>query len=134
MTLLAEIQAKCSAELIASRDHDAIAAAVNVGRTRASKTEIGNGTILETLGIAAGNALLDVINTVPDFRYVKPLIEQGRLVVGSALVQATIQSLVPAVITQEQADALCALGVEADQVTEFDIRCALYAADGTFLG
>lgn len=34
MTLLEEIQAKCSPELIASRDDVAISAAVNVGRTR----------------------------------------------------------------------------------------------------
>ncbi len=32
MTLLEEIQAKCSAELIASKDYSAIAAAVSVNR------------------------------------------------------------------------------------------------------
>ena len=34
MTLLDEIKAKCSPELLASRDSDAIAAAVNIGRVR----------------------------------------------------------------------------------------------------
>jgi len=34
MTLLDEIKAKCSPELLATRDADAIAAAVSVGRTR----------------------------------------------------------------------------------------------------
>ena len=113
--LLAEIQGKCSPELLASRDHDAIAVVVNAGRTKPNTREIGNGTILETLGLTAGNAFLDVINTVPDFRHVKPLVEQGRLVVGSTLVQATIQSMVGVeILTQAQADALCALGKDPD--------------------
>ena len=67
MTLLAEIQAKCDAALLASRDFEAIAAAVSAGRTKPNSKEIGNGTILEVLGLTTGNALLDVINTAPDF-------------------------------------------------------------------
>lgn len=118
MTLLEEIQAKCGPALLASRDFDAIAAFVSAGRTKPSTREIGNGTILEVLGLETGNALLDVVNTAQDFRYVKPLVEQGRLTVGSALVQATVQSLVPmGVLTQPQADALCALGFDPDPVT-----------------
>lgn len=118
MTLLEEIQSKCSQAMLASRDFDAIAVAVSAGRTKPNAKEIGNGTILEVLGLTSGNALLDVVNTVPDFRYVKPLVEQGRLTVGSALVQATVQSLVPmGVLTQAQADALCALGFDPDPVT-----------------
>ena len=126
MTLLEEIQAKCDAALIASRDFDAIAAVVNIGRTKPNTREIGNGTILEVLGLATGNALLDVINTVPDFRHVKPLVEQGRLTVGSALVQATVQSLVPqGVLTQAEADALCALGFDMDPVTAARVASAM---------
>ena len=126
--LLAEIQGKCSPELLARRDHDAIALVVNAGRTKPNTREIGNGTILETLGLAAGNAFLDVINTVPDFRHVKPLVEQGRLVVGSTLVQATVQSMVGAgVLSQGQADALCALGWDADPVTAQQVSDALGA-------
>ena len=125
MTLLEEIQAKATAEQIAARDHDAIAAAVNVGRKRRNNREIGNGTILEVLGIATGNALLDVINNTADFRYVKPLIEQGRLVISSPLVQATVDSFVPAVLTQAQADALKALGYDADPVTPAQVAAAL---------
>lgn len=135
MTLLDEITAKCSPALIASRDFDAIAAAVSIGRTKPSAREIGNGTILEVLGLATGNALLDVINTVPDFRYVKPLVEQGRLTVGSPLVQATVQSLVPmGVLTQPQADALCALGFDPDPVTALQVNQALVSDDGIWIG
>lgn len=135
MTLLAEIQAKCDAALLASRDFEAIAAAVSIGRTKQSAREIGNGTILEVLGLTVGNALLDVINTVPDFRYVKPLVEQGRLTVGSALVQATVQSLVPmGVLTQPQADTLCALGFDPDPVTALQVNQALVSDDGIWIG
>lgn len=135
MTLLTEIQTKCDPTVLASRDFDAIAASVSVGRKKQNTREIGNGTILEVLGLAAGNALLDVINTVPDFRYVKPLVEQGRLMVGSSLVQATVQSLVPmGVLTQPQADALCALGFDADPITVSQVTQALVSDDGTWIG
>lgn len=124
MTLLTEIQALDTA-LLASQDFDAIAAALSVGRKKRNTREIGNGTILEVLGLAAGNALLDVINNVPDFRHVKPLVEQGRLQIGSPLVQATVQSLVPAVLTQAQAEALCALGFDPDPVTAQQVSDAM---------
>lgn len=124
--LKSEISARCGAALIASGDTQAIADALNVGRKRPNKNrEIGNGTILETIGLTAGNALLDVINNAPDFRHVKPLVEQGRLLIGSPLVQATVQSLVGTVLTQGQADALCALGFEPDPVSELDVRIAM---------
>ena len=126
MALLAEIQAKCDATLLASRDFDAIAVAVSAGRTKPNSKEIGNGTILEVLGLTTGNALLDVINTVPDFRYVKPLVEQGRLVASAPLVQATVQSLVPmGVLTQLEADALCAQGFDPDPVTAQQVSDAM---------
>jgi hypothetical protein len=126
MTLLEEITAKCGPALLASRDFDAIAAFISVGRTKPSTREIGNGTILEVLGLTTGNALLDVINTVPDFRHVKPLIEQGRLTAGSPLVQATVQALVPmGVLAQPQADALCALGFDPDPVTAQQVSDAM---------
>ena len=80
-----------------------------ITRTRLVKTEIGNGLILSTLGLTAGNALLDVIHTQADFRYVKPLVEQGRLDISDALVRATLDSLVGTVLTAEQAAALKAI-------------------------
>jgi hypothetical protein len=126
MTLYQEIQSKCTAELIASKDHRAIAAQVSAGRTKSNLREIGNGTIMEVLGLAAGNAFLDVINTAPDFRHVKPLIEQGRLVVGSSLVQATVQGMVTlGILTQPQADSLCALGFDAAPVDLVQVAQAL---------
>lgn len=112
--------------LAAERNDAAIAAALSEGRTTLVPTEIGNGTILETIGLTAGNALLDVINTAPDFRHVKPLIEQGRLRLDSALVLGTLQSLVAAtVITQAHADALIARATAPDPVPVNDVSDAL---------
>ena len=125
MAILDEIRAKCPPALIARRDDVAVAARVSDGRVKPNKREFGNGSILETLGLAAGNAFLDVIYTAPNFRYLKPLLEQGRLVVGSPLMQATLQSMAPLTLTQVQADALCALGLDPDPVTALDVRVAM---------
>jgi hypothetical protein len=120
---------------VAAKDCATIAAIMSVGRNRRNSREIGNGTILETLGIAAGNAFLDVLlssATDSPYRHVKPLIEQGRLLIGSVLVQATVQSMVAqSVLTQAQADALCALGLELAPLSAQDVAEALYNVDGS---
>lgn len=111
--------------LAAAGNTQAIADALSAGRTRFVPTEIGNGTILEVLGLAKGNALIDLINTHADFRHVKPLVEQGRLRLDTMLVRATLQSLVPAVLTQAEADALVARAKEPDPVTHTQVGAAL---------
>ena len=119
---------------IAAKDCSAIAAIMSVGRTRANSREIGNGTILEVLGITAGNLLLDTLmsdDAESPFRHVKPLIEQGRLLIGSALVQATVQSFVPNTLNQAQADSLCAIGRDANPYTVQEIAEVLFNPDGT---
>ena len=125
MSLLAEIQAKCSAEMLANRDDGAIATLVSVGRTKASGKEIGAGTILETIGFAGGNAFLDVIDNVADFRHVKRLVQDGRLIISSPLVMGTIASMVPTVLSEESAAALLALAVVPDPVSASQIAHAL---------
>lgn len=118
MSLLDEIQAKCPPELIAAKEHGQIAALVSAGRTRPSAREIGNGTILETIGLQYGNAMLDVIYNDANFRHVKPLLEQGRLIVGSPLVVQTINGMVAGgVIPSAAGDALLALTVEPAPVS-----------------
>lgn len=133
MDLRAEILATCPPELLAQRDTRAIAEAVSVGRIKRVPTEIGNGTILETIGLAAGNALLDVINQAAEFRHVKPLLEQGRLRVDSALVRATLDGMVPAVLTAAQVQALKALAEQPDPVDEFAVRCIAWSDTGEWL-
>lgn len=113
-------------------DTVALADALSEGRTRANGRMIGNGTILETIGLAAGNALLDAIASNAAFRYVKPLLEQGRLIAGSPLVAGALAQLVQGgVITQAHADALATLGREPDPVDEFSVRCAIFNDDGS---
>jgi hypothetical protein len=63
---------------------------------------------------------------------VKPLVAQGRLLIGSALVQATLQSLVAgAVLTQAEADKLSDLGKEPNPYTPQEIAEAVFNEDGS---
>ena len=123
-----EIKAAIAADaalqaLAAARDVDALVAALSAGRTRLVRVEVGNGTVLEALGLSVGNALLDVLYSSPQFRHVKPLLEQGRLRLDAPLVRAAVQAMVgqqiAAGITFEQAnaDALLSLAVQPDPVS-----------------
>lgn len=121
----------CAAPL-AARDIDALTAILSAGRTRPSQTEIGNGTIIDTIGLTDGTALLDAIHAQPAYKYVIPLLEQGRLKVGSGVVREALVELVAGnVLTQSDADALYALGVEPDLLSRQDVCDALFNPDGT---
>ncbi|OQB10827.1 MAG: hypothetical protein BWY21_00134 [Parcubacteria group bacterium ADurb.Bin216] len=124
-TLYEEIVAKCTSEELDERNYHVIADKVNVNRTKITYRtgEIGIGTILEVLGLQVGNALLDAIYANAMFKYVKPLLEQGRLIINSPIVQGTLASLIgqqlsaEVTFTQEHADALNVLSVGPDLVT-----------------
>jgi hypothetical protein len=135
MTLRDDILADpACAPAYATKDCVRLAEIRSVGRTKANAREIGSGSIIETIGIPAGNALLDILmSTDPasPYRHVAPLIEQGRLLIGSPLVQATVQSFVPDTLTQAQATALCALGLEPRPYTAQEVAAALFAPNGT---
>lgn len=112
-------------------DTVALATALSAGRTRFAHTEIGVGTIIEVLGLTTANAVLDVIYSTQDYRHVKPLLDQGRLRLDSPFVRATLQAMVPALLTQVQCDALLARAQVPDPISEFDVRCAIFNDDGT---
>jgi len=120
----------CANALVA-RDCDAIATLLSPGRMRANDREIGYGVILETIGIDAGNQLIDFIQAQPALRHVVQLLANGWLRIGSPLAQGALQSFVPAAVSQADADALCALGIEPDPYTSQQIAAALYNLDGT---
>jgi len=127
-----EIVAKCSSELIASRDCHAIAEAVSAGRTKPSSIMIGNGTIIAALNdLTTANKLLDILHTDARFKYVVPLLDQGRLIISDQLVISTLQAFVPSVLTQEQADKLIAFAIVPDPVSFTEVAEVLYNADGS---
>lgn len=113
-------------------DTAAIAEEICRTKTKYVPTEIGVGTILEVLGVSAGNSLLDILYSSQDFRYVKPLLEQGRLRLDSAFVVSTIEQFVTAgILTEDQKESLLSTARQPETVTEFEVRVAIYNDDGT---
>lgn len=119
----AELQAMATAG-----NTQGIADVLSVGRKKKVPTEVGNGTILEVLGFAKGNALLDVINNTPDFRYVKPLVEQGRLRLDAALTVGALMSMVPAILTAQDVANLVARAEVDDPVSHMQVALAIQEA------
>lgn len=141
MTLLEEIKSKCGAELLASRDPQAIADTVNTGRVRVGSVQradfamwaASNGmrskiedhatnveSPLRDAALACRDLILGAANSI-DFSLTPNQMMLGAWVMVGAL-------------SQTQADSLLALATYPDPVTELDVRCALWAADGTWLG
>lgn len=116
-------------------DTQAIADALSVGKRKADLTvRIGAGRVLDTIGLASGNALLDAVKATQDYRHVWHLMEYGELDINSPLVAEALGSLVlSGVITQPQADALLALGKVPDPVDELDVRKAIWSDNGEIL-
>lgn len=120
----------CAAAL-AAKDCEALAALLSDGRTCGNEREVGYGTIIETIGIESGNQLIDFLKAAEPMRHVVPLLDQGRLRIGSPLVQSTLQSFVGGPIDQADADALCALGLQPDPLTARQVAEALFHEDGS---
>jgi len=120
----------CAAAL-AARDCATLAQILSDGRTCGNEREIGYGTILETIGIDAGNRLIDHIQAAPAMRHVVPMLDQGRLRIGSALVQTTLRQFGAEVITPADADKLCELGQQPDPLTAQQVGVALFNPDGS---
>ena len=135
MTLIDDIRA-LPADLLATRDTAQIAAALPPV-SRLVPTEIGNGTVLETLGLAVGNALLDVLYNAPDFRYVKPLLEQGRLRIDAPPARAALDGIAAAGIAAgfgaAQAEAIKALADAVTPADEMTVRRVCWSDTGEWL-
>ena len=130
MTLFDEIKT-LDAGLVDSRDYKAIADALSAGRTKPQATAIGKGTIIGVLGMAVGNAFLDVIDNVPDYRHIKDVIRAGVFDVSLEASKFGIDAMVPGVLTQAEANALKALGTAPDPVTAAQVEVAMKNDDGT---
>ncbi len=135
MALIDDIRA-LPADLLATRDTAQIAAALPPV-SRLVPTEIGNGTVLETLGLAVGNALLDVLYNAPDFRYVKPLLEQGRLRIDAPSARAALDGIAAAGIAAgfgaAQAEAIKALADAVTPADEMTVRRVCWSDTGEWL-
>lgn len=117
MITLAEIQASG----LPLDDHGAIAAALSEGRTELVKTEIGKLTILGTIGMTAGNTLLDVIDTNPDFRHVRYPLANGWLDIADP----TVRAMIDALCSVEDAKKLKDLAVRPVVITSQEVTKAL---------
>ena len=118
--------------LVASRDYTAIAAALNVGRTKVEPKLGGIGLVLETLGPVDGAVLLDALEaqaaTVPALKWAFTLISRGELDFGSNATRAMIASLIPS----PAKEALLAVAEVPDPVSLHDLTVALQNSDGSW--
>jgi hypothetical protein len=118
-------------------DTEAIAAAMSEVRTKPAPFEAGKGEVLNSLGLTVGNAFCDYVDLTPDLRHVKQLLEAGRLRLDTPTTIDMVNGMVDVEISrgvffsQENADTLLALAHVPDPVSEFDVRCAIYADDGS---
>ena len=118
--------------LLASRDYDAIAAALNAGRVKVEPKLGGIGLVLETLGPVDGAALLDALEaqaaTVPALKWAFTLINRGELDFGSNATRAMISSLIPS----PAKEALLAVAEVPDPVSLHDLTLELQNSDGSW--
>jgi len=144
MALLNDIKALAKtdpefATLIASKDTQAVARVLSVGRVALKERLAGIGTILVTLGAVEGPALLDALVAATESNrlvyWAWKLIESGQLDLGQPLTRAQIDVFVAlGVISAGGGAALKALAEYPTPITEYAVRVALYADDGTYLG
>lgn len=98
---------------------------------------LGKGTILEKLGFEVGNAVCDLIDTLPNYRHIKHLLSEARLDLGvsltrEALIALTGQQIAPGVIfTSDHRDAVLGLALKNYSTSEYEVRCAIYNDDGS---
>lgn len=138
MTLLDEIKAKCSLELRESRNADVIAAEISKGRLRIESRLGGIGAVMETLGAVDGPILLDTLNSLKAtnaaIKWGWVLLERGELDFGSPVTRQLIDELIASgALGNDQGTKLKALAEVLDPVTEFDVRKAIWADDGSYL-
>ena len=128
MSLLEEIQAKCTPGQIAAGDFHVIADLVSIGRIKAISKQAGIGTVLETLGPANGSAFLDSLEamsaTVPAVKWAMKLVDRGELDFGAASTRAMIDQLLP----PDVAAALKAVAEVPDPVGWEACRAAVQGA------
>lgn len=95
---------------LSNRNDAEIARQLSIGQTQIVQTFIGYGTVLDTIGLEAGNAFLNILTSDPRFKYILPLLEQGRLDIGMQSVRTYLDQLATAgVLSAENAQLLKSL-------------------------
>lgn len=115
-----------------NRNDTEITNILSIGRKTLTKRNIEKGDILDTIGLDAGNALLDAFDANPAFRHVKSELERGALDVSRPLVRSSLDSMAGVVIgfTQEHANAIKALAEAPDPLQLIQVSRALNNAEG----
>jgi len=114
---------------------EALASVLSEGRTRLEPREIGIGTILMVLA-PDGGAFLDGLQVLGETDrnvfWSMELIRQGRFDVGLSGTRQQMLALAQQMPGLSSAfAALLGLAEVPDPVSEFKVRCAIYADDGT---
>lgn len=127
MNLLERIQATCSAELIASRNEQAIAEALSTG-TRLKHTALGVGSILAVM--ENGGAFLDALEAMGaqnrDIHWVMVLLNNSNLDLGVQKLQDKLTELAAGMPTFAAGiNAFKALGYEPVVVSAHEVAIAL---------
>jgi len=135
MTLYAEIQS-LSPALVASKDHQAIADALSVGRVEVVRKLGGIGLVLEALGPIDGSALLDALKEMSllnhPLKWAWYLIERGELDFGSPATRAMINEMVATGEMPGAAGAVLKAVAEVPVfVTAAEVEVAMKNDDGT---
>ena len=147
---LAEIQAKCTAALLASRDTIAIATQVSAGRTKTAPVQAATVRgAMYAMGVWSGivaranaaranvdtSAVAMACQTLYDLATSNQTIPMDDPNVN-ARVTADINAMVaatPSLLTSAQASTVLGLATISNPVSEFEVRTACYAPNGGWL-
>lgn len=121
-------------------DTQGLADALSVGRKKLVPTEIGAGTVVAMLRgqTPSGGVFLDTIEAAGavdrDLFWTMDLIKQGRLRIDLPETRSGLEAMAVAIPALAQGVAtLLTLGFTPDPVSEFAVRCAIFADNGSLL-
>lgn len=120
--------------LLRDRQDIQIAEILSVGRVRLVETYVDEGKILSTIGLVAGNALLDAIDADPLFKHAKKQLTNRGLDVSQALVRQSLDAMAASEFVsgfeKPHADAIKNLARQPDPVHFNAVSDALNVAEG----
>lgn len=141
MSLLDEIRAKCPAQVLTGHDPQAIADAVSTGRVKVGSVQradfamwaatTGMRSKIEDHAANTQSPLRDIALACQDLILGAASSIDFSIVSNRTMLAVWVQY---GGLTQAQANDLLTLATKPDPITEFDVRCTLWDASGTWLG